>query len=95
MSRSPGWSRGLFDPPSAFCSTRPTPTIETGAASIDGRQYVPAFSGIRDEADADATDDCPWCDALREAGRPPTDQPSRPAGRRHDPYVSGAQYDDW
>lgn len=81
------------------CSTHRPLTIETGAASIDGRQHLPTFSGVRDDADdtADTADtaDCPWCDALREAGRPATDQPSRPSGRRHDPYVSGAQYDDW
>ncbi|MFG2550513.1 hypothetical protein [Streptomyces sp. NPDC048581] len=62
---------------------------------MDGRQDVPAFSGIRDEADADATDDCPWCDALREAGPPSADQPSPPARRRYDPYISRARYDDW
>ncbi|QOV40021.1 hypothetical protein IM697_17455 [Streptomyces ferrugineus] len=41
----------------------------------------------------DETVDCPWCDALREASLPPTGRPSKSASRRHDPYVSGAQYD--
>lgn len=72
------------------CSTRRSTTIETGAASIDGPPHVPFFSGARD--DADDTPDCPWCAALREAGPAPAAQPS---GRRHDPYVSGAEYDDW
>ncbi|MFE0251626.1 hypothetical protein [Streptomyces sp. NPDC059010] len=84
------------------CSTRRStpmfahdcsPTIETGAASIDGPPHIPFFSGVRD--DADETPDCPWCAALRETGPPPTAQRSGPSGRRHDPYVSGAQYDDW
>lgn len=60
-----------------------------------GRLHDPSTSNIRN-ADDD-TDDCPWCAALREATLPPTARPSRPQGRRHDPYVSGAQYDadDW
>ncbi|GGX22882.1 hypothetical protein GCM10010321_41850 [Streptomyces chartreusis] len=43
------------------------------------------------------TVDCPWCDALLEASLPPTAPPSKPPVRRHDPYVSGTQYDvdDW
>lgn len=72
------------------------PTIETGAASIDGLQHVPFFSGVRDDADdAEDTPDCPWCAALREASLPSAARPSRSPGRRHDPYVSGAEYDDW
>lgn len=79
-------------------STHRPPTIETGAASIDGRQHGAAFFGltfsdVRD--DADDIPDCPWCAALNEAGLPPADRSSAPSGRRHDPYVSGAQYDDW
>lgn len=48
-------------------------------------------------SDSEDTVDCPWCDALLEASLPPTAPPSEPPGRRHDPYVSGAQYDvdDW
>ncbi|MFC5218265.1 hypothetical protein [Streptomyces coerulescens] len=47
--------------------------------------------------DSEDTADCPWCDALREASLPPTELPSKAPARRHDPYVSGAQYehDDW
>ncbi|MCL8009764.1 hypothetical protein [Streptomyces sp. AS02] len=79
-------------------SVRPIhpPTIETGAASIDGRQHVPTFADIRDDAtDTDDATDCPWCAALHEASLPSPGLPSMPSGRRHDPYVSGAQYDDW
>ncbi|MFI6007816.1 hypothetical protein ACIBAG_03145 [Streptomyces sp. NPDC051243] len=85
------------------CSTPRPPTIETGAAAIDGRQHFPTFSGpifadpgfagVRD--DTDETPDCPWCAALRETDPPSGGRPSGPSGRRHDPYVSGAQYDDW
>ncbi|GHH11205.1 hypothetical protein [Streptomyces lanatus] len=46
-----------------------------------------------DLSDSDEPADCPWCDALRDASLPPAAQPPRSAGRRYDPYVSGAQYD--
>lgn len=88
VSASPGWSRG--------CAPHGSPTIETGAPSIDGLQHIPFFSGLPDDADDTAgTADCPWCAALREASLPPTARPSTSPGRRHDPYVSGAEYDDW
>ncbi|MEU9056632.1 hypothetical protein AB0D37_40650 [Streptomyces sp. NPDC048384] len=50
-----------------------------------------------DRNDSEDTADCPWCAALHEAGQPPAAQPSGSPGWRHDPYVSGAQYDgdDW
>lgn len=50
-----------------------------------------------DRNDSDDTTDCPWCAALREASPSPTAQPATSPGRRHDPYVSGTQYDadDW
>lgn len=50
-----------------------------------------------DRDDSDETPDCPWCAALREPSQTPTAQPSVAQGRRHDPYVSGTQYDgdDW
>ncbi|KUL31851.1 hypothetical protein [Streptomyces regalis] len=60
---------------------------------MDRRHHLPSLFGIRD--DADDTPDCPWCAALREASLPRTAQPSESPGRRHDPYVSGAPYDDW
>ncbi|MFE6175011.1 hypothetical protein [Streptomyces sp. NPDC056464] len=47
-----------------------------------------------DPNDSDDAAGCPWCDALREASLPPTAPPTAPPERRHDPYVSGAQYDD-
>lgn len=43
--------------------------------------------------DSEDTVDCPWCDALREASLPPTGPESKSPGRRHDPYVSGAQFE--
>ncbi|MFJ7071427.1 hypothetical protein [Streptomyces sp. NPDC098781] len=47
-----------------------------------------------DRNDSDDPAACPWCDALREASLPPTALPTVPSERRrHDPYVSGAQYD--
>ncbi|MFD5846695.1 hypothetical protein [Streptomyces chartreusis] len=60
------------------------PSNRTGAAAVEW-------------SDSKDTVDCPWCDALLEASLPPTAQPSKPQGRRHDPYVSGTQYedDDW
>ncbi|MGW6736420.1 hypothetical protein [Streptomyces sp. NPDC055013] len=50
-----------------------------------------------DRNDSDDPSDCPWCAALHEAGLPTAAQPSGSVARRHDPYVSGAQYDgdDW
>ncbi|MFJ8636709.1 hypothetical protein [Streptomyces sp. NPDC093568] len=50
-----------------------------------------------DRNDSEETNDCPWCEALLEASLPPTAEPADRPGRRHDPYVSGAQYDadDW
>ncbi|ELS51422.1 hypothetical protein J7F01_36000 [Streptomyces sp. ISL-22] len=65
---------------------------------MDGRHDVAFFPSFRN-ADDDTEDpaDCPWCAALGASTLPPTAQPSRPQGRRYDPYVSGAPYDgdDW